>query len=142
MLELWMVFIIIAIIATLIEIFAPSMFSINFAIAGIITAVISVFWGKFYSLMIIFLFLSLLSIIFIKPILQKWLKKDTQADFNSEYIGKTVKCIEPINMTHGAITIYDERWEARIKEGCEEIPSGSDVKIIGNDSLILYVEKI
>ena len=41
----------------------------------------------------------------------------------------------------GAITIYDERWEARIKEG-EEIPVGTDVKIVENDSLTLYVERI
>lgn len=141
MIELWMIFIIIAVIAVLIEIFIPSMFSINFAIAGIITAVISIFMGNFYILMIIFFALSLISIIFIKPILQSWLKKEPHADFNSEYIGKIVKSIEPISTTKGAITIYDERWEARIKEGSEEIPADCDVKIIGNDSLILYVEK-
>ncbi|MCD7780674.1 MAG: NfeD family protein [Candidatus Gastranaerophilales bacterium] len=143
MLELWMIFIIISVIAALVEIFAPTLFSINFAIAGIITAIIAVFWGNFYTLMIIFLALSLISIIFIKPILVRYLKsKTSSADFSSEYIGKIVKSIEPISTTKGAITIYDERWEARIKEGCEEIPTGCDVKIISNDSLVLYVEKV
>jgi len=142
MLELWMIFVIISIIAILIEIFAPSLFCINFAFAGIITAIVSIFWGNLYTLLILFLVLSVLSIFFIKPLLVKLLKKDSHADFNDQYIGKIVKSIENITTTAGAVTIYEERWEARTKEGCEEIPSGCDVKIIGNDSLILYVEKV
>ena len=40
------------------------------------------------------------------------------------------------------MSIFDERWDARLAEGDEEIPVGSDVKIVKNDSLIMYVEKI
>lgn len=142
MIEIWMIFVIISIIAVLIEIFAPSLFCINFAFAGIITAIISIYWGNLPTLILIFLVISLLSILFIKPLLVKLLKKSSNADFKSQYIGKVVKSIETITTNQGAVTIYDERWEARIKEGCEEIPAGYDVKIIDNDSLILYVEKL
>ncbi len=142
MIEIWMIFVIISIIAVLIEIFAPSLFCINFAFAGIITAIISIYWGNLPTLILIFLVISLLSILFIKPLLVKLLKKSSNADFKSQYIGKVVKSIETITTNQGAVTIYDERWEARIKEGCEEIPAGCDVKIIDNDSLILYVEKL
>lgn len=140
--EFWMIYIILSVIAVIIEIVAPSLFSINFAFAGIITAIISIFWGSTVSLLWIFIGLSLFSIIFIKPILEKTLKKDTKADFNSQYIGKIVKSIEPITMVTGAVTIYDERWEARTSTDCGEIPAGVDVKIVKHDSLILYVEKI
>ena len=58
-----------------------------------------------------------------------------------KYIGKIVKVIEPVDKFKGAITIYDERWEARTD--CEEtIPAGTEVKIVGYDSLVLKVEKI
>ena len=140
--ELWMLFVIISIVSILIEIFAPSLFCINFAFAGIITAIVAIFWGNLYSLLLIFLVLSLLSILFIKPFLTKLLKKDTNAGFDAQYVGKIVKSIEPITSTKGAVTIYDERWEARVKNENEEIPAGCDVKIIGNDSLILFVEKV
>ncbi len=140
--ELWILFVIISIISILVEIFAPSLFCINFAFAGIITAIIAIFWGNLYSLAVIFLVLSLLSILFIKPLLTKLLKKETHADFDSQYIGKIVKSIEPITCTKGAVTIYDERWEARIRNENEEIPADRDVKIVGNESLILFVEKI
>lgn len=141
--EIWMLFLIISIVSVIIEIFIPTMFCINFAFAGILTALISIFWGSLQSLLIIFVLLSLISIILIKPTLVKLLKKETHADFDTQYIGKIVKSIEPITMQSGAVTIYDERWEARLaQEGAEEIPAGEDVKIIKNDSLILYVEKV
>lgn len=140
--EFWMIYITVSVVAIIIEIIAPSLFCINFAFAGIITAIISIFWGSTVSLIWIFMGLSLLSIIFIKPMLVKTLKKESKADFNSQYIGKIVKVIEPITMLKGAVTIYDERWEARTELDCEEIPTGSDVKITKHDSLILFVEKI
>lgn len=140
--EYWAIYIILSVIAIIVEIIAPSLFCINFAFAGIITAIISIFWGSTVSLIWIFMGLSLLSIIFIKPMLVKTLKKETKADFNSQYIGKIVKVIEPVTMLKGAVTIYDERWEARTELDCEEIPAGSDVRITKHDSLILFVEKI
>ncbi len=141
-LELWMIYLILALVAITFEIFVPTMFCINFAIAGIITAIISLWWGNFSQLLIVFAILSTLSILFIKPLLVKALKLKTNADFEAQYIGKIVKSIEPINTSSGAVTLYDERWEARLNEGNEEIPADCDVKIIRNDSLILYVEKI
>ena len=140
--ELWMYFIIVAILAIVIEIFSPTLFCINFAFAGIITAIVSIFWGDVYNLCILFAVLSVFSIFIIKPMLSKLLKKESHADFNSQYIGKIVKSIEPITETSGLVTIYEENWQARIKAGAEEIPAGCDVKIISNDSLTLYVEKI
>lgn len=140
--ELWAIYIIIAIVAVLIEMFAPTLFCINFAIGGIITAIISIFWGDFTTSLLIFFAVSLLSIFMVRPFLVNLIKKDSKADFNAQYIGKIVKCIEPINTVNGAVTIYDERWEARLQNEGEEIPAGTDVKIVGNDSLILFVERI
>lgn len=141
--EFWMFFLIISLVAVVIEIFLPSMFCINFAFAGIITAVVSIFWdASLAKLVLLFAILSLLSIIFIKPMFVKILKKDTNADFNDQYIGKVVKCIENINTQSGAVTVYDERWEARLNQDGEEIPAGQDVRIVRNDSLVLYVERI
>ena len=70
------------------------------------------------------------------------LKKEDETDFNAQYVGKIVKVIEPITNLKGAVTIYEERWEARLKDAGEEIAVGADVKIVSNDSTILFVEKI
>ena len=141
-LEFWMIFVIISIIAILIEIFIPTMFCINFAIAGIITAIVSFFIDSFIALVFIFIVLSVLSILFVKPLLAKWFKKEDSVDFTAQYIGKVVKTIEPVTMMNGAVTIYDERWEARLQNEGEEIPADTDVRIVGHDSTILFVERI
>ncbi len=142
MIEFWMIYIIVSLLAIIIEMLIPSTFFINFAFAGIITAILSIFWGSTISLLLVFLAISIISIIFVKPHLVKRLKKEETNDFNSKYIGKVAKCIEPITITKGAISIYDERWEARTEHDSEEIPVDSEVKIVKNDSLILFVEKI
>ncbi len=130
--EPWAIYIIIAIIAVLVEMFVPTMFCINFAIGGIVTAIVSIFWGDTTTTLLIFFITSLLSIFLIRPILLNLIKKDSKADFNAQYIGKVVKCIEPITTATGAVSIYDERWEARLQNEGEEIPVGTDVKIVGH----------
>ncbi|MBQ4123996.1 NfeD family protein [bacterium] len=141
--EIWFWFLIIAIISVVVEIYIPTMFCINFAFAGILTAIVSIFWNVgFTRLLIVFAILSLLAIIFVRPMLTKILKKDNVSDFNDQYIGKVVKCIEPITLQSGSVTIYDERWEARLAAEGDEIPFDADVKIIKHDGLILYVEKV
>ena len=141
MFEVWTYYIIVSVIAVIIEIFVPVLYGVNFAFAGILTALISVFWGDLYTTLIIFVILSLISITFIRPMLEKYLKKSSTTDFNEKYIGKIVKVIEPVTLSSGAVTVYEERWEARTKQE-ENIDAGHDAKIIGNDGLILFVERI
>jgi len=140
--DLWMLYIIFAVIAVIAELFAPAFFCINFAFAGIITAFISIFWGDIYITLAIYIALSLVSIIFIKPVLEKKFKKGANADFEEQYKGRIVKVIETVTCTSGAVSVFDERWEARVKEGSENIEAGCDARIIGNDSLVLFVEKV
>ena len=141
--EFWMIYVLISIVAVVLEALIPTVFCINFAFAGILTAIISIFWGTTVSLLWTFFALSIISIIFVKPKIEKVLKKEDAADFDAQYIGKIVKCTETITKTKGAVSVYDERWDARLlPEAEEEIQVGCDVKIIKNDSTILYVEKI
>jgi len=78
----------------------------------------------------------------LRPVLLKHREtKEQQTGMEGKYIGKIVKVIEPVTKYSGAITIYDERWEARTE--CEEtIEVGTEVRILKYDSLILTVEKI
>lgn len=115
----------------------------NLAIAGFITAIISLFINNADMLTIDFIILSLVSLFVLRPLLLRTLKssKDKETGISGDYIGKIVKVIEPVTKYSGAITIYDERWDARIEdEG--EIPAGSEVRIIRNESLVMYVERV
>lgn len=139
---LWEIFAIAGLIFLILEMLVPSMFFLNLAVAGFITAIAAVWIANWVTLLILFAVLSILSIAFLRPILVKNKKdKEKETGMEGKYIGKNVKVIEPVGKFSGAITIYDERWEART-DSDETIPAGAEVRIIKYDSLILTVERI
>lgn len=139
---LWEIFAIAGLICLILEMVVPSMFFLNLAVAGFITAIIAVYLTNWVALSIIFVFLSILSILFLRPVLLRNKKtKEQETGIEGKYIGKEAKVIDTITKTSGAISIYDERWEARLL-GDEEIPIGTMAKIIKNESLIMFVEKV
>lgn len=138
----WQLLLLMGIVFLLIEIFTPVLFFLNLALAGFLTAVVSLFIADWSVLVPIFVVLSLIFLLFLRPLLIKTKNGNgnLKTGFEEKYIGKIAKVKETITTTSGVITIYNERWEAR-SNNSEEIPVGSSVKIIRNESLILYVEK-
>lgn len=140
----WQIFMIVAVVAFVLEMFTPAMFFLSIAIAALITAGVAAFYFDIRWLIVICSALSVLILLFIRPMMKKFMHEMPKGEsFNSEYIGKVVKVTEDITNTTGAIKVYGERWDARLAdESAETIPAGSDVKIIRNESIILYVEKV
>lgn len=139
--QLWQCMLVVGIFFVILEVFTPSMFYLNFALAGFICAPISLVYKNTNGLIAIFVALSFISFVFLRPILIKKFSKETDTGITSKYIGKTVKADEDITDSQGVISIYGERWEARSDNG-EVIPKGSDVKIVRNESIIMYVSKV
>ena len=138
--HLWEFISVCGIIFLLLEIFAPSIFFLNFALAAFICAPISILTKNPYIIVTIFVVLSFVSFVFLRPILIKKFNKATETGMQSKYIGKTAKVEEDVTENSGVITIYGERWDARCEDGAV-IPKGSEVKIVRNDSIIMYVVK-
>ena len=140
----WEIFLIVAIAALILEMFAPAMFFLSIAAAALITAIISLWYMNFHWLIVICSVLSVIILLFIRPWMKKFMREMPKGvDFHSEYIGKIVKATEEITNTSGAITVYEERWDARLANpDAEPIPAGSEVRIVRNESIILYVEKV
>ena len=124
----------------ILEMFTPSMFFLNFALASFITAGASLFVKSPYALAIVFFVLSFVSFIFLRPVIMKRFSKANETGINNKYIDKIAKADADINESSGVISIYGERWEARSEDGTL-IPQGSEVKILRNESIIMYVEK-
>ena len=139
--HLWQLLGVIGIAFLIFEMFTPSMFFLNFALAAFICAPISVYVKNPYTLVIIFFVLSFVSFVFLRPILIKKFSKSTDTGVNSKYIDQIVKAEQEISGTSGVINIYGERWEARSEDG-SIIPAGSEVKIVRNESIIMYVSKV
>lgn len=136
--NLWQMLAICGIGFLILEMFTPSMFFLNFALASFITSIISVWVKNPYTLAIVFFVLSFVSFIFLRPIIIKRFNKSKETGINSKYIDQIAKAESEINGHSGVISIYGERWEARSENG-SVIPQGSEVKIIRNESIIMYV---
>lgn len=76
--SIWVIFLIISIISIILEVIIPKMLFINFAFAGILVAIISIFWGNPYELAFIYIVLAFLSIQFLKPLLVNSQKKSAE----------------------------------------------------------------
>ena len=136
---LWQLLAICGIAFLILEMFTPSMFFLNFSLAAFITAVLSIYTKTPYVLVIAFFVFSFVSFIFLRPIIMKRFNKSKETGINSKYIGQTARAEEDITSSSGVISIYGERWEARSENGTT-IEKGSEVKIIRNESIIMYVE--
>lgn len=137
---MWEIFTIAGLAFLILEMIIPSMFFLNLSFAGFITAVISFYINDFVTLILIFAGISLLSLFLVRPLLIRH-RLIEKTGMEGKYIGKIVKVIEPVGKYSGAISIYDERWEARCDTE-EPIPSGCEVKIVKYESLVLTVERI
>ena len=138
---MWQFLCVVGIAFVILEIFTPSMFFLNFALAAFITAIASLVTLNHFALVLIFFVFSFISFVFLRPILLRRNSKDTETGIEGKYIGKVAKVTEEVAKDRGVITIYGERWEARCENG-EIISVGAEVKILRNDSLIMYVTKI
>ncbi len=93
------------------------------------------------SLVLVFFVFSFLSFVFLRPLLLKRKSKEIETGVNDKYIGKRAKVTEDVSSDKGAISIYDERWNARTEDG-SVISAGEEAEIVKNDSIIMYVKKI
>ena len=137
----WQFLCIIGVAFVVLEMFTPSMFFLNFALASFLTAVVSLYIVNKFALVLVFVVLSFLSFVFLRPVILRRTSKETETGISGKYIGQIAKASEEISEFKGVITIYGERWEARTSDG-SVIPQGAEVKIERNESLIMYVTKL
>ena len=135
----WQILAGVGLLFLILEMTVPTMFFLNFAVGAFVTAVCSIYIFNWTALTIIFVAVSLLSLLVLRPMLVKKTNKSQETGMSAKYIGKTAKVIETVTENSGVISIYDERWEARADH---EIPVNSKVEIIKNESLVMFVKEI
>ena len=135
----WQILAWLGLLFLILEMTIPTMFFLNFAVGAFVTAICSIYIFNWTALTIIFVAVSLLSLLVLRPMLVKKTNKSQETGMSAKYIGKTAKVIETVTENSGVISIYDERWEARADH---EIPVDSKVEIIKNESLVMFVKEI
>lgn len=136
---IWQIWAVVGLCFIILEMIAPTMFFLNFAVGAFVSAICSIYLNSWIALIIIFVTVSLVSLLLLRPLLVKKVDKSQETGIQAKYIGKVAKVVETVNKTSGVISIYDERWQARSED---EISVGSEVIIENNDSLIMFVKEI
>lgn len=142
----WLLWLLIAVVMFIIEIFTPGFFSACLGIAAAINAIIILIIPKLSTIsqILIFSFLSIISFILIRPFALKYLYKSSNAkNTNADgLIGKRGKIVKPISSNnYGFMKIYGDEFMA-ISEDGSPIDEGSEVEIVKLDGIKVIVRKV
>lgn len=136
--EKWQILSCLGFALLILEMLTPTMFFLNIAIAFFITAGCSAFVDEWDILIYIWVGASALLLLFFFPLLRRKDKKiETGLD---KYIGQKVRVTETVTKDSGAISVFDERWSARIEHG-QEIKAGETAEIYKHENLIMFIKK-
>lgn len=139
--DMWLLLLIASVVFLVLEMFTPTLFFINLAVATAVSAIFAYLGFSNLVVTFVFLIVSIATIWFVRPILLKQINEKKQTTgLDDKYIGKVAKVVKEVSKTDGRVAIYGEEWQA-VTDG-ENIPTGSEVKILSNDSIIFKVEKI
>ena len=88
----WQIFLIVAIVAFVLEMFTPAMFFLSIAIAALITAFAALWNPDIHVLIMACAALSVLILLVIRPLMKRFMHEMPKGvDFNSEYITRARK---------------------------------------------------
>jgi len=143
--DFWLILLIASVVFLFLEMFTPTLFFINLALAAAVSAIFAYLGFSIWVITIIFLVVSIVSIGFVRPLLLKKMNtKEHTTGIEDKYIGQVATVVNDVTKTSGRVAIYGEEWQAVLSENDadEFIPQGAKVKIISNNSIIFTVEKI
>ena len=144
--EIYKIWALVGFVFLFIEIMTPSMFFLPLGGAAFFAAIAAFkypdnYWiqgGMFAIFAVVFFIVA-------SPFMRKKEAGDEQTGVDAKYIENEALVLKDIGVKNtdgiGSIKIYGEVWQAKSING-EEIKEGEIVKIVKNESLIMYVEKI
>lgn len=139
--EIWQIILIVSVVLLILEMLTPTLFFINMAVAAFVCAFLSKAGVEILPVTLTFIGLTVIGLFFVRPIFMRKLNDSSHdTGMNSKYINQTATVVKEVSQNSGRVALYGEEWEARTNG--DIIPEGERVKIISNDSLILFVEKI
>ena len=128
-------------ILLLAEFWTADLLFASLGISSLAAAVAGYFGGDWLVTAVVFAFVALLSILVLRPLGLRALRKGAQPNATniSALIGLAVVADEPISQTAGTLKIRGERWTARTTSG--EISMGDTVVVRRIDGATAIVER-
>ena len=142
--HLWQMWAVIAVVCLILELMAGDFFIICFSIGAVFTALVAGLGGGFYLQLLTFAVFSLISLFWVRPFAKRYLRKgeDTRVSNADALLGRQGRVVESVKADgFGRVQIDGDIWKAVTNEQ-QDIPEGSNVRVIGRESTIITVETI
>jgi len=142
--NIWLLWVIIAMLCLLIELSSGDLFLLCFAIGALLTAIVAACGGGIAWQIIAFALASALSLLLVRPALLKRLHKPQNERLsNAEaIIGREGRVSQTIEANgYGRVAIDGDDWKACGINGCA-IPQDARVRVLSMDSIIITVEPL
>ena len=134
---MWLDWLIIAGVLFIGEILTSGFLLLWFAIAAVIAMLVSFITTNLFIQVLVFVVISILLLIFTRPLLTKYVKSNNTITNSNAIIGKMALVTEEISLLNstGQISVDGEIWSAKTMDPNLTIPKGSKVEIIGIDGV-------
>lgn len=137
----WLVLMLILILA---EIATMGLTTIWFAAAALVCGICAGFGMPFLPQMIIFIVISLVLILFTRPIAMKYFNRDRVKTNAESLIGKQAIVTTQIDNLRatGQVTVSGQEWTARSSEDGAIIPQGAVTEVLAINGVKLIVREV
>ena len=142
--HLWQMWAVIAVVCLILELTAGDFFIICFSIGAVFAAIMAAVGGGIYLQLLMFAVFTLISLFWVRPFAQRYLHKgeDNRVSNAEALLGRQGRVIESVKAGgFGRVQIDGDIWKAVTNE-TQDIPEGSNVRVVGRESTIITVESI
>ena len=142
----YLIWLIVGFLFVAIELATPTLFFLNLALGALFGAVTAYFIPDLTTQVIVFVAVSSVSLLFLRPLLLKHrTAKPEEMGIEGKYIGHEAQVIQKIGEEGtngvGKIKIYGEVWDAKTEDG-SAIEPFEMVEILRNESLVMFVKRV
>ncbi|MBR3302683.1 MAG: NfeD family protein [Bacteroidales bacterium] len=143
--ELWQIWLIVALLFFVIEILTTGVAVICFSFGALASMIVALCGGNLTFQVIIFAFVSLLSLIFLRPMLVKLFYKKGKKEIKTNVdalIGRIGVVSETIDFAknQGRVAVDGDDWKA-VSQDDSVIEKGEKVEIVKIESIIVTVKR-
>ncbi len=142
--HLWQMWAVIAVVCLILELMAGDFFIICFSIGAVFTAFVAAVGGGIYLQLLTFAVFSLISLFWVRPFAKRYLRKgeDTRVSNADALLGRQGRVVETVKADgFGRVQIDGDIWKTVTNE-VQDIPEGSNVRVVGRESTVITVETI
>lgn len=135
------VWLLLLIVLVVIELLTMGLTCVWFAIGSVGGLILSLLDRPVWMQILVFVVLSVVTIVFTRPLAVRFFNKDRVRTNTESLIGRDAIVVSEIDNLHGIgqVTVGGQEWSAKTEKNSEKLPVGAVAEIIGISGVRLIV---